>query len=563
MLQLFYNYNVNDWKTQIRVNHHEHLIYFTAKFTIGGNTFDVPKNELLIGFHTFTAATSGATSPSGLINTLIKYSGTVEPSLRLHHDYYAFWGCYKYAGTWYFARVNLDLNTAVIPIILNMTEQPIIYNWNTTGSGTAFISAQTRETQGTVLKIFRSDQAGLATESYTSGWNDGGALGFSVLLVDVTSSFGVEPIQTAIVDSTGRATFSNLLHNQSYVVSAQAPGKDESFKCNPIKTSIAFGNTTHARQFYFDIAPETVGTVVRQTNNIKERKYKFDVYVANNIPTAGTVNFSADTNFGVGGNDGNETAVTGGRWLREGRITSFVKDLSYPTSGELAAPFVSMSSRTVDVPAITGTVTETIYTSHAQVAANINQPDPIIVTYGSVGWNVGDKVYKTSTIGDCDVAASIAIERVTTGKSVLTDATGTIVSIQDITAPTGNTTATARILEPAINSGKVVQLDSSGSITNTLIDIDTTLLASYRIKDNQWDNKSWKTLAEKGLSTTDVFKRYRFWDGPWVTTALDETFDSDYDNIIVDIIIQLARISDNSAVEEYRVKVGFKTVLTY
>ena len=121
-----------------------------------------------------------------------------------------------------------------------------------------------------------------------------------------------------------------------------------------------------------------------------------------------------------------------------------------------------------------------------------------------------------------------------------------------------NCQMTPVILEPLNNNGKILKINPvTNLVTDTIVDIDLGLLQSYILVDNQWSNKNWKNLSEAGLTTSQVTKRWKIEDGPYYTTPLSKTFDSDYDNTPISFTIELVD-NNQMIIESYKFVIEFQ-----
>lgn len=555
-LEITASFDPQDWRPFIKLNHHYHKIDFSCSLRLGGVAIPLAKDAWYFGIH--SGATTLAAPDPALIYWWGRADGAAQPRLFLEHSIYTVWGAYNNGGTWLFAQVKLDLDAIVATRVLNMSTVPEIYNWNTSTSGGAYLTI--KATPNSILRVYKHDQ--MEDGSLPTPTNLGALVpGYSAPVYGLTANFNTEAQKTVTVDATGIVTVTGLEHSTGYVASCQEAGKDESFATNVITTSSGFNALTHTRQYNIVLSPTTT---YRNNNGVKEQKYNVAVNCCNNIPTGGTVTYNNPSNFRLGNSSLVGDLIAGGVWLAEnGKRTVFVYDDDYPqASGILSVPrYKSMRSISVDVAAVPTTTTVDEYSSHAEVVAGYNEPQAT-VTYAADVWGVGGKVWENSTIGECNLATTtgIVLRDMTEAKSYTLDSSSIITAVTAISTGGGGSVG-AKILEPAINSGKVVTLDSTGNtVTGTLIDIDTTQLASRRVLDNQWANKNWKNLAALGLSTSQVTKQWRAYSGNWQSSALDVTLNSKYDGQRINFDIRLIRNDNGKPIELYTVIVAFNAV---
>lgn len=512
-LSLDVTWNPNDFQPWVNQNHHSFELKASAKVNNNGTITDVLDSDLWQGWH--FGYNSDPIPPNG--QWFVKMYGSAMKEYRhfMVHNKYTFYVAVFYSGSWLYAKKDVDLD-AIPPQTLIIGKTPIVQQAGSTVYVKAPVNAEIR-----LYKAYQMNDVGMpANDPFP--FTDGGRSYYRYALYDRYSN---TPVQTKVVGSTGVGVFFGVPDGE-WVVSSLEPNRSNSFMMN--KFTVSGGICTAAeRQISLTYTP-TGSTRNHPTTGKKQRQYtivaKYTLVTAPGVAEQNVPFVSGNSpikislsNNGVG----SYTPVNQfDGWFDEGLNGFYIQDSqgNTPPSGEGG----TFWSDYLDVP-VTAPSAPT-YHDFTSLQDAINHRNDtlknteIVYCSGSGQFNVGDKCYQNSTIGNCDVTSNgirytglyQKSYEITGGNGIISailNVDGTTGTVPQNTNPTsywgGVRTASDRgLIKDSRFTSAQYELASNGSIVNTSIDIDVQKLKDGFLHDNNWNNlkgksyKKWKTTGD-------------------------------------------------------------------
>lgn len=510
-LSLDITWNPNDFNPYVNGNHHSFELTPTAQINDNGNILNVDANDLWTG-RTF-GLSSDPIPPNGMwFVKMAASSGKVFHWFMVHNKY-SFYAAVFYSGVWYFAKKDVDLD-AIPPQTLTMSKTPIVQQ----AGSTVYVKAP----PNTVINLYKALQmndAGMPA-SDSLPFSTGGRNYDRYLLYD---RFSNTPVQTKTVGSTGVGTFFGVADGD-WVVGGVEPSRSGSFMMN--KFTVASGICTAAERQISCYYTPTGSTRTNSTTGKKQRQYtiiaKYTLVTAPGVAEQAVPFVSGNSPIKISlGNNGDYVPInTFDGWFNEGLVGFYIQDSqgSTPPGGEGGTYWTDWLDVPVTAPSAPA------YHDFTSLQDAINRKDTVIknteTVYcsGSGEFNVGDKCYQSSVIGECNVTTDgIRYSNLYQKAYTISGGGGIITSILNVDGSTGevpqNTDASSYWGGTRTNQDRGLikdnrftpaqyEYNSAGAIINTNIDIDVQKLKDGFLHDNNWNNlkgksyKKWKTVGD-------------------------------------------------------------------